>query len=125
MRRAALWLVLLLAWVMAGCASGLKEKVNQIDWNSRIGQYTYADALAELGQPDLIGESSSGRTAEWVVQRRSEPSFGIGIGSGAIGPHTGVGVGVGSTIGGRPHGDYLQLTFDTTGQLREWSRVKY
>ena len=53
-----------LAVLLLGCAT------TRIDWNSRIGQYTYDDAVIELGVPDRQAELSDGSiVGEWLVRR--------------------------------------------------------
>ena len=50
---------------VAGCATELK-----IDWSSRVGHYTYDQALAEFGRPEASKRSADGGTvAEWLIQR--------------------------------------------------------
>ena len=120
------WLSLIVLIFLAGsCASGTKATVKDIDWGSRIGTYTYEEALAELGEPDVISESSEGKTAEWVLRRSPNVSFGLGFGSGSFGRHTSTGVGVGTSVSPPPSGEYLQLRFDKDGKLTEWTRVRY
>lgn len=80
--------------VLAGCATHPKVDSN-IDWKSRIGSYTYEQAMVELGKPDVIGESSEGKAAEWITKRSPQVSFGFGVGHGVYGHHGGTGVGVG------------------------------
>ena len=113
------------ALLAGGCASGTKATIKDIDWGSRIGTYTYEEALAELGEPDVIGQSSEGKIAEWVLQRSPNVSFGFGFGSGSFGRHTSTGVGVGTTVSPPPSGEYLHLRFDNDGKLAEWTKVKY
>lgn len=49
---------------LVGCAT------TKIDWNSRIGQYTYDDAVSELGVPDRQATLSDGSVvAEWLTSR--------------------------------------------------------
>ena len=72
--------LIVLVFLAGGCASGPKTNVKSIDWGSRIGTYTFEEALAELGQPDVMGESSEGKIAEWVLRRSPDVSFGIGFG---------------------------------------------
>jgi hypothetical protein len=49
---------------IAGCAT------NRIDWNSRIGAYTYDQAIMELGVPDRSATLSDGTiVAEWLRMR--------------------------------------------------------
>ena len=89
-------LIIVLALVAAGCASAIKATVENIDWGSRIGTYSYEEARAELGDPDVISQSSEGTIAEWVLWRSLPVSIGFGFGSGGYGHHTSTGVGVGT-----------------------------
>ena len=57
--------LLCVALLFAGCASG-----KQVDWNSRIGTYTFDQAVLELGPPDKQAELSDGTlVAEWETAR--------------------------------------------------------
>jgi hypothetical protein len=114
-----------LAFLAGSCASGPKTDIRKIDWGSRIGTYTYEEALAELGEPNVISESIEGKIAEWVLRRSPGVSFGFGIGSGSYGHHTSTGVGVGTSVSPPPSGEYLHLRFDRDGKLAECSRVRY
>jgi hypothetical protein len=110
---------LLSAWLLAGCASTPK-----VDWNARVGNFIYDQAVAELGPPDKSTKLSDGSTvADWITRKSSGVSFGLGTGyshyGDGMGTSTGVGVGVpvGST------GDHvLRLTFGPDGKLVEWSK---
>jgi hypothetical protein len=107
-----------------GCAS--RPKINpNINWSERIGNYIFDQALAELGRPAVVAESSEGRSADWVVKRSPNVSFGFGVGGGTFGSHVGTGVGVGTSVSPPPHGEYLHLAFDQQGTLRSWSKVKH
>jgi len=110
--------------MVAGCATQPKVDPN-IDWNGRVGSYTYDQAVAELGQPDVIGESNEGRSADWVTKRGGNFSFGFGMGNAVYGPHGGAGVGVGTTISPAPRGEYLHLAFGPDGKLTGWSKVRH
>jgi hypothetical protein len=88
-----------------------------VDWDSRVGSYTYDQAVQELGPPLLSTKLNAGGTvADWPLGHHSS-SVGFGVGGGGYGG--GVGVGMGQTIG---HDDYLRLTFDQNGTLKAWSR---
>jgi hypothetical protein len=110
---------LLFAWLVAGCASTPK-----VDWNARVGHFTYDQAVAELGPPDKSTKLSDGSTmADWITRKSSSVSLGLGTGyshyGGGVGTSTGVGVvaPVGST------GDHLlRLTFGADGKLKQWSK---
>jgi len=117
--------LIVLALLAGGCASGNKTTVQDIDWGSRIGSYTYEDALGELGEPDVIGQSSEGKFAEWVLERSPNVTFSFGFGSIGFGPHTSAGVGMGTTVSPPPSGEYLHLRFDNDDKLVEWTKVKY
>lgn len=120
------WLSLIVLVILAGsCASGPKTDIKKIDWGSRIGSYTYEEAVAELGEPNVISESIEGKTAEWVLRQSPGVSFGFGLGSAGYGHHTSTGVGVGTSVSPPPSGEYLHLRFDKDGKLAEWSRVRY
>ena len=107
-----------------GCATHPKVDPN-INWNSRIGSYTYEQALAELGRPDAVVESSAGKAADWILKRGSQMSFGLGVGHSVFGPHVGTGVGVGTSVSPPPHGQYLHLAFDPEGKLTSWQKVQH
>ena len=52
--------------LLVGCAT------NKIDWNARVGQYSYDDAVVELGVPDRTATLTDGTTvAEWLQVRGS------------------------------------------------------
>jgi hypothetical protein len=110
--------------LMAGCASHPKPNFSA-DWNSRIGSYTYDQAVAELGRPVVSGESSEGKTAEWTIRKSSGVTFGIGVGQGFYGQHSAVGVGTGTSYTPPPSGEYLRLKFDKDDKLKEWSKANY
>jgi hypothetical protein len=120
-KRNLLALVLTLFFLAFGCASRPKIDPN-INWSHRIGNYTWDHALAELGRPAVVAESSEGRSADWVVKRSPQMSFGFGVGGGSFGSGIGTGVGVGTSVSPPPRGEYLHLSFDPQGILRSWSR---
>ncbi len=64
------WLACLMgAWLLAGCAS-------RIDWDGRIGSYTYDDAVKEWGPPDKSAVTGDGVTvAEWLLIRGRVHAF--------------------------------------------------
>jgi len=102
-----------MALLLTGCQSPPK-----VDWNSRVGSYTYDQAVAELGVPDKTAELSDGRkVAEWITRRGGGGAFSLGVGS--YGSHTAVGVGQTVSTGGGSHG--LRLTFDAQGRLLTWA----
>lgn len=114
---------LVTAFILAGCASNKPAKQNpsKANWSDRVGTYTYAEALSDLGKPAVVTESENGTTAEWVLKRSPRMSFGLGVGS--FGRNTGVGVGTDMPL--PRHGENLRLEFQKDGKLAAWSKVKY
>src|SRR5947209_6029496 len=72
-----LWLLALtLSFLVTGCAS------QKIDWAPRIGNYTFDQAVLELGPPDKQARLQDGTTvAEWLTRQGyayAYPGFGYG-----------------------------------------------
>jgi hypothetical protein len=111
------WLALLLAlWVGVGCATTPK-----IDWDARLGVYTYDQAVLELGPPDRATQLSDGTTvAEWFGRPGAGVSFGVGTGFYG----GGTGVGVGQTVSPGRSVPVLRLIFDPEGYLASWASVR-
>ena len=108
-------LLAMLSIIVVGCKSTPK-----VDWNSRIGNYTYDQAVAELGPPDKTAKLSDGKTvADWI-KHSSDGGVSFGVGTGFYGGHTGVGTGV-STSTGYPD-RVLRLTFGPDGKLMDFKK---
>jgi hypothetical protein len=102
-----------MAGLLGGCATTKK-----VDWNNRVGSYTYDQAIVELGPPDKQAKLSDGQTvAEWITRRAG--GSGLTIGTGFYGG--GAGVGVSQSVGSS-YDRSLKLTFDTEGRLSNWSK---
>lgn len=109
----ALFLVLL----FTGCASTPK-----VDWNKRVGAFTYDQAVIEMGPPNRSSKLTDGSTvAEWLQQLR--PRAGMTFGARTGFTTGGVGIGVGQTVSPAQKGQYLRLTFDQAGKLTNWENV--
>ena len=100
---------------LTGCAS------TKIDWNSRIGNYTYDQAVIELGPPDKYAKLSDGTVvAEWMTRR--------GYSGGSIGFMYGYGypyhIYSPYYLAEPPSPDYfIRLTFGPDGKLQAYQRV--
>jgi hypothetical protein len=99
-----------------GCAT------QRVDWNARVGLYTYDQAIAELGPPDKTAKLTDGSTvAEWLVRRvrgDSQVLFMGGYGfyrRGFFAPTY--------IVNGPDYERYLRLTFDPEGRLTAWKNV--
>lgn len=107
-----LWLVA--ALFIAGCAT------HSLDWNARVGVFTFDQAVAELGPPDKQAKLTDGTTvAEWISRYSTGGSVGVGVGTGFYRGPAGVGV-MQSTPVYRE--SKLRLTFGTNNVLTAWSR---
>ncbi len=114
LRRAMALITLAFVVLAAGCATKPKT-----DWNARVGNFTFDQAVIELGPPDRQTALSDGRkVAEWVTGYSG--GSGLSLGMGGYGSHTGVGVSKSVGSGGREK--VLRLTFDPAGRLLEWAR---
>jgi hypothetical protein len=118
--RALQWLILpLLLITLAGCKS-----TPRIDWDSRVGHYTYDQAVLDLGPPDRETTlSDSSRVAEWVTGQSRRPRLSLGMGTGVSTGRVGTGVGVGVPVVGGGY-EALRLTFDSQGTLTRWGRTR-
>jgi hypothetical protein len=104
--------LLISTWVagfFAGC-----QTTPKVDWTSRVGIFTYDQAVVELGPPDRSATLADGViVAEWLTQHGSSygmvstlPGFYIHHYDATTSPDR-----------------FLRLTFDKGGRLREWKRV--
>jgi hypothetical protein len=110
-----LTLLLLGGWLLASCSSAPK-----VDWDSRIGNYTFDQAVQEMGPAEKESILSDGsKVADWYVRRGPTTSVGVGMGGYSAG---GVGVGVGRTTS-TTYNHYLRLTFDPAGKLAHWENI--
>jgi hypothetical protein len=100
------------AVVFAGCATS-------IDWNSRVGSYTFDQAVAELGPPDKQAKLTTGQVvAEWISRYYNGGSTSV-VGTGYYGYRGG------TTVIHHPpsyYEDTLRLTFATNHVLTAWSK---
>ncbi len=114
--RAHRWLILMaLASLLAGCATP------RIDWTSRVGSYTYDQALIELGPPDKVARLTDNTTvAEWLTHRGYSYAYAPFVYSyypWYYGPY------YPAYINTYTSPDYfLRLIFDPDGKLRAWKK---
>ena len=121
MRSRISWLptTLALALAITGIFSAGCKSTPKIDWNTRVGNYTYEEAVAEFGPPDKKETLDDGTVvADWITRGHSGVSFGIG--TGYWGGHSGVGVGQSVSSGGWDH--VMRLTFGPDKKLVAWKK---
>ncbi len=93
-------------------------KTPPVDWDSRIGHYTYAQAVTDLGPPDRHARLSDGKVMyKWFIQPPVAPHFNSGMSY-----YGSTGFGAGQAIGSGLNSQMLQLTFDINGTLIAWSK---
>jgi hypothetical protein len=115
-RRLRWWWPVLLAVLLAGCATHPK-----IDWASRVGNYTFDQAVMEFGPPDKQARlTDHSLVAEWLTQRGyvySYPAYGFGYGYPWYwGPYYPAYNQV------YVPGYYLRLVFDADNKLKSWQK---
>jgi hypothetical protein len=89
-----------------------------IDWNSRIGNYTYDQAVTELGIPNQKARLSDDKVvSKWFVQSPVGPRFNSGMSY-----YGNTGFGANQRVGSSYNNRVLQLTFGTNGVLAAWSK---
>ena len=68
-------MIVMWAAILTGCAGP------KIDWNTRVGSYTFDDAVREMGPPERQATLSDGsKVVDWVTERGYQ-SGGVGFGS--------------------------------------------
>jgi len=113
-----LTILVLASALIVGCTM-----TKPIDWNSRVGTYTFDQAVTDMGPPDKQTTLSDGRlVAQWITHRNGGSSFSVGTGFFSGGGGSGMGVGVGQTVGSGYQDKILTLTFGTNGVLASWSK---
>lgn len=108
--------MLFLAFVAGGCST------NKVDWASRIGQYTFDQAIIELGPPDKQATLSDGtRVADWMTRRGGTRQVAIGPyythGDSGYGPY------YPTYVTHQIPDFFLRLVFDPAGNLLEWKKL--
>lgn len=108
MKNFLLLTVLVLAFA-AGCTTPPK-----VDWDARVGNFTFDQAVTELGPPEKSASlTDQSRVADWLVQRGwSNPTY-----------HSFPDGRVIRTEGVRNPDRLLRLTFAPDGKLKDWKRV--
>ena len=102
-----------LAILIVGCAT------TRVDWNARIGNFTFDQAVAELGPPDKSAKLSDGKAVvEWVTRHYNGSTVAVGTGLGyGFG-----GVGYVQNVGPNTYETSLRLTFTTNNVLADWKK---
>ena len=109
-------LLLLVGLAASGCHTAPK-----IDWNSRVGLYTYTQAVADMGPPDRQTQLPDGSSvAEWVTRRMSTSTVVNPGGPMGWGGTWSSGVSVVDSYGTQV---CLRLSFDRAGKLIAWKKV--
>ena len=97
---------------VAGC-----KTAPQVDWNSRVGAYTYNQALGDMGPPAKQTKLSDGKTVDqWITLHGSN-----GITMGGFNNNN-YGMGAGQSIAQSYKDHVLELTFGPDGKLVSWAK---
>lgn len=105
-------LLAIMAILLSGCAT------HRIDWNARVGNYTFDQAVLEFGPPDKQAHLSDGKlVAEWISRYYNSSS--VAVGTGFYGYPGGVGFVQTTPIYSERK---MQLIFATNDVLAAWSK---
>ena len=106
--------------LLGGCATGPK-----IDWKARVGNFTYDQAVIELGVPDKSAKLGDGTVvAEWLLHTYYSGNWGF-AGGVYVGHGYWMEPGISSAYpGGVYSGLWLRLTFGPDGKLRAWKKYE-
>ena len=110
------WLLPVAAFMLALLLSGCVTQ--RVDWTSRVGNYTYDQAVMDYGPPDKSAKLSDGTlVAEWLTRSGYAGQSIVGLGYGYpyyYGPFYPT-----YTSSYSPN-YYLRLIFGPDGKLRDW-----
>ena len=113
--RGSLLAAVMMVFILAGCAT------QKIDWAGRVGNYTYDQAVLELGPPDKQATLGDGTVvAEWLTRRGhgyTTPAFGYAPWS-YYGPYYYPGY-----VDSYTPDVFLRLTFGPDGKLIAWRKL--
>ncbi len=110
--------MLLAALLVAGTGCASKPRP---DWNQRIGNLTFDEAVQELGPPAASMPLEDGtRTADWFLRPGPQISFGLGT---AASTERG-GAAAGQSVALPTKGHYLRLVFGPDGQLQRGEKFR-
>lgn len=112
--------LLLLAVLLSSAGCRTTPKIN---WDARIGAYSYEQAVMDYGPPNQETTLPDGiRVAQWVTGRVSN-STALPVGGGYWGPWGGW-YAPGPVFVNSSITQYcLRLTFGADGQLKAWKKV--
>jgi hypothetical protein len=97
-----------LVLLLSACATSPK-----IDWQSRVGSYTYDQAVLEFGPPDKQAKLVDGTlVCEWLTWK----------GRAILGHSTYLGYGMVDTSGTTEPDYYTRLTFNPSGKLQSYKK---
>jgi hypothetical protein len=111
---AGLLLLALAMLVFTGC-----KTTKPIDWNARVGVYTYDQAVTDMGPPTKETKLTDGNTvADWVTLRPNNTT--VSVGTGFYGTYGGMGMN--QTVPTGITDKVLRLTFAPDHKLLNWSK---
>jgi len=109
-----LTLVAALAVLFGGCATP------KIDWAARIGNYTFDQAVLELGPPEKEAKLTDGTVvADWLTRRGYRYAHPVGGYYGPYGPWY-CGPYYPAYVDSYSPDYFLRLTFSPDGRLKAW-----
>ena len=112
-----------IATVLVACAGVLITgcRTAKVDWQARVGRYTYDQAVLELGPPDKQATLTDGTVvADWMTRQSGVETVAVGPFAG-YGPYC-YGPFYPAYVTHYVPGYFLRLIFDPGGTLEGWKK---
>jgi hypothetical protein len=108
-----LFILFIAAMFVSGC-----KTTPPVDWNGRVGSYTYDQAVASMGPPAKQSKLSDGKMVyQWITLHGSNGFF---MGGGMN--NNNYGMAAGQTMAQSYKDHVLELTFGPDGKLASWAK---
>jgi len=111
-----------LCWTTAVLAVTLLSAcstTSSVNWDDRIGHYSWDDAVTEFGDPDRVADLDGGvKAAEWIKERTT----GLASASDTPSYVRGEAIAPSQTYGSTAPAKVLRLSFTPDGKLFNWER---
>lgn len=103
--------------LLCGCAT------QRVDWATRVGNYTFDQAIAEIGPPDKQARLTDGSTvAEWLTRRGYREVYPVGA-YHFHGPYHHYYPYRATYVDSYSPDYFLRLTFGPDGRLTAWKKL--
>ncbi len=104
---------LLVVGLLMGCSTA------SVNWDKRVGVYSWQDALTELGPPARVADLAGGvKAAEWITPRTT----GLPTAASTHSSLRAASIDASPNYGNTAPDKVLRLSFTPDGKLIDWDR---